>query len=155
MGSQVDHGNGGIHRRVRFLLLELLSINMCVNTYASARRTHGSKCIKGNLSKTCCANYGTPANISEPSFQHALVFLIKKKQQFYGRTFVSIPTVSNCGSTQEDYNFHARVTPVCPSFQVAIAIINCPSLVQPRPRNTGSWVYLLLERGNPALLLKT
>ena len=54
-----------------FLLLELLSINTCVNTYASARRTHGSKCTKTNLSKAFCASYGTPANISEPSFQHA------------------------------------------------------------------------------------
>ena len=63
--------------RFQCLFLELLSINMCVNTYASARRTHGSKCTKMNLSKAFCASYGTPANVSEPSFQHALVFLIK------------------------------------------------------------------------------
>ena len=29
------------------------------------------------LSKAFCASYGTLANVSEPSFQHALVFLIK------------------------------------------------------------------------------
>ena len=63
--------------RLQFLLLELLSTNTCVNTYASARKTHGSKCTKTNLSKAFRANHGTPANISEPSFQHALVFWIK------------------------------------------------------------------------------
>ena len=35
------------------------------------------KCTKMNLSKAFCASYGTPANVSEPSFQHALVLLIK------------------------------------------------------------------------------
>ena len=63
--------------RLQFLLLELLSTNTCVNTYASARKTHGSKCTKTNLSKAFRANHGTPANTSEPSFQHALVFWIK------------------------------------------------------------------------------
>ena len=63
--------------RLQFLLLELLSTNTCVNTYASARKTHGSKCTKTNLAKAFRANHGTPANISEPSFQHALVFGIK------------------------------------------------------------------------------
>ena len=64
-------------RRLQFLLLELLSTNTCVNTYASARKTHGSKCTKTNLSNAFRANHGSPANISEPSFQHALVFWIK------------------------------------------------------------------------------
>ena len=63
--------------RLQFLLLELLSTSTCVNTYASARKTHGSKCTKTNLSKAFRANHGAPANISEPSFQHALVFWIK------------------------------------------------------------------------------
>ena len=63
--------------RLRFLLLELLSTNTCDNTYASARKTHDSKCTKTNLSKTFRAKNGTPANISEPFFQHALVFWIK------------------------------------------------------------------------------
>ena len=63
--------------RLQFLLLELLSTNTCVNTYASARKTHSSKCTKTNLSKAFRANHGAPANISEPSFQHALVFWIK------------------------------------------------------------------------------
>ena len=62
--------------RFQCLFLELLSINTRVKTYASARRTHGSKCTKMNLSKAFCASYGTPGNVSEPSFQHALVFLI-------------------------------------------------------------------------------
>ena len=79
--------------RFQCLFWELLSTNTCVNTYASAGEQHDSKCTKMNLSKTFCASHGTHANVSEPSFQHALVFLIKATI-VWTKKVVSIPTAS-------------------------------------------------------------
>ena len=78
--------------RLELLLLQLLSINMCVITYASAGRTHGSKRKKESV-QSICASYGTPSNISGPCFQLALGFLIPATISWTKK--LSIPEVSN------------------------------------------------------------
>ena len=86
---------GALMGRVDFQLLELLSINTCIDTYASAGRTHGSKCTETNLSKTllCRQQAMEPPPIFQ-SLPFNMLWNFDKIIIFMDKHFVSIPTVS-------------------------------------------------------------
>ena len=76
-GSQANHGNGGIHGQAS-ISASGTAVHKHVRQHIRFSQENTLLKVHKNESvQKFRANHGTPANISEPSFQHTLVFWIK------------------------------------------------------------------------------